>query len=166
MRSIDILKNLSQADAELFEKICSNSISIGDHIFVPNYDEYLNKYSINYSEIMRLDELGLINSGGLIALTMNITQERRIVFSNGSLVILIKPKDDNSVKFNVKQFPLTDAGRELISVQNVHVSDSCYRAFAVAISQNEQIAVELHQVITIQGSHIEYNHQNLLEEEE
>lgn len=164
LRSIDILKNLSQVDAELFEKICSNTISIGGHVFVPNYDEYLSECSVLYSEIMRLDELGLINSGGLLILTMNATQENNIVFCNDSLVILIKPKDSNPVKFNVKQFPFTDAGRELYGIQNVHAPDNCYRAFAMALSKNKQLTVELHQVIKVRGSQIEYNPHNLLEE--
>ena len=67
LRAIEILKNLGQKDAELFGKICSFAIRSSEHIFVPFYESYLDMCGITYSEIMRLDELGLINSTLLFA---------------------------------------------------------------------------------------------------
>ncbi len=157
LRTIEILKNIGKKDAELFEKVCSCTIHSGNHDIVPNYDDYLATCGITYSEIMRLDELGLVNSSGLLVLKVRTTTDQAVVFNNDRLLVMIKPAGEDAVNLDVKQFPLTDVGRELYGVQDIATPDSCYKEFVKELSKNKKIAVEMHKVIRIHGDQIEYN---------
>ena len=110
-----------------------------------------------YSEIMRLDELGLVNSSGLLVLKVRTTTDQAVVFNNDRLLVMIKPAGEDAVNLDVKQFPLTDVGRELYGVQDIATPDSCYNEFAKELSKNKKIIVEMHKVIRIHGDQIEYN---------
>lgn len=165
LRAIEILKNLGQKDAELFEKICSYAINTGNQIFVPYYKAYLDECKIAYSEIMRLDELGLMNSNGLLVLQMNVPYAGSVLFHNNKLLITAKSQKENDVTIDIKQFPLTDAGRELGRIQTISAPDECFTTLARELSKNTAVSVELHTVIRITGDQILYENKNLLVEE-
>lgn len=163
LRAIEILKNLGQKDAELFGKICSFAISSGEHIFVPFYESYLDTCGITYSEIMRLDEIGLINSNGMLVLKMNVSPDNSVLFHDIRLLITAKAAKENAVVVDIKQFPLTDVGRELSRIQMISAPDECFTALARELSKNKAITIELHPVISISGDQIHYANNNLLE---
>lgn len=60
-KTIDVLRNLSKKDAELFSLVCSYSVMTrGQSYFLPRYDAYLKRHNIYYTDIMKLNEQGLI----------------------------------------------------------------------------------------------------------
>lgn len=163
LRTIEVLKNLSQKDAELFGKICSFAIHSREHIFIPFYDSYLDECRISYSDIMRLDELGLINSNGMLVLKINVSSESSVLFHNNRLLITVKSSKENDVVTEVKQFPLTGVGCELSRIQTISTPDKCFTVLAHELSKNKTITVGLHSVINIFDDHIQYSSNNLLE---
>lgn len=61
LKTVDVMRNLSKRDAELFIKVCSHSfISSATNYFLPNEDEFIEYVGIQYADIMKLSELGLI----------------------------------------------------------------------------------------------------------
>ena len=102
LRTIDVLRNMSKNDAELFNKICSYVIDVESDAFLPNYETYLEKSGITYSEIMRLGEIGLINSNGFLSLKITVPPEGRMVFHNSRLLISAKSATDDNVDIRVK----------------------------------------------------------------
>lgn len=165
LRTIEVLKNLGQKDAELFEKICSCVICSGDYVFVPFYESYLDKSGITYSDIMRLDELGLMNSNGMLVLKVNVTPENNVLFHNKKLLITARTKNDSDFVLDVKQFPLTDVGCELSRIQAISAPDECLTTLANELSKNNSITVELHTVISMSDTQIQYANDNLLKTE-
>lgn len=164
LRAIDLIKNIGQIDAELFERVCLYAMRTSRHIFLPNYELYLDTFGINYSDVMRLDELGLINSNGLLVLSIQVQNTESLLFNNGNLAITLKSKGNNASKFEVKQFPLTDVGRELFSILKISTPDECYSIFAKELSKNKNIAVALHHVLMVQGNQITFERTNLLDQ--
>ena len=114
--------------------------------------DYLATCGITYSEIMRLDELGLVNSSSLLVLKVRTTMDQAVAFNNDRLLVMIKPAGDDAVDLNIKQFPLTDVGRELYGVQDTATPDSCYKEFVKELSKNKKIAVELLLIPAIKSS--------------
>ena len=162
LRTIEILKNLSQKDAELFEKICSYSIQSEEHIFVPFYKSYLDESQISYPEILHLDELGLINSSGIIVLNNNVSLKKSVLCHNNRLVITAKSIKENDVIVEIKQFPFTDAGRELSRIQMISASDKCFITLAHELSKNKAVIIELNPLIGIFNNQVFYENNNLL----
>ncbi len=68
LRTLEVLKNMTKKEAELFSKIAIYSIQVGDNGFI--YDEHRNlpessfpeDVNITYDDILELESIGLINS--------------------------------------------------------------------------------------------------------
>lgn len=72
LQLLDILKNFTQKQAELFNRVCSHCFISGDDVYIPNDNEYLQFANITYQDILDLDALGLINSSGTISLSVKV----------------------------------------------------------------------------------------------
>lgn len=67
LRTLDILRNISKEEAECFVKICNAAIKIESEKYaIPADRDYILKNSIDYSDILLLGEIGLIDSGSNI----------------------------------------------------------------------------------------------------
>lgn len=161
LQTIDILKNIGKEDALLFEKICNCLIHLNEHVFIPNYDSYLDACKISYSDVMRLDELGLINSNGMLVLNLLITTNNFVLFRSENLIITARA--ENSTEMKIKQFPLTNAGKEISSIIPILVSDEYITVLAKELSKNaSNVIIELHKIIEESGNQVQYNVKNLL----
>lgn len=72
LQLLDILKNFTQKQAELFNRVCSHCFISGDNVYIPNDNEYLQFANITYRDILDLDALGLINSSGTTSLSVKV----------------------------------------------------------------------------------------------
>ena len=104
LKTIDVVRNLSKKDAELFIKICSHSfVSSGTNCFLPNEDEYLETVGITYADIMKLSEIGLMFNDGLISLSMSISSEPRILVNSHSLIMVMASSSGKPEEANIRQ---------------------------------------------------------------
>ena len=165
LRCIDILKNLNQEEANLFGKVCMHCIHYEGRHFLPSYDEYMEHCDIAFSDIMTLDELGLISSNALIVLNVPITTQGNLLFSNDSLMIMAATQKDVTDTLRIKQYPLTSVGAEFAKVINSQTSDEDFVEFAKALekSKPETANISLHKVLNREGNQFRYNPENLLE---
>lgn len=162
LRTIEVLKNLSQQEAELFEKICSHCICTGSNLFLPHYDKYLETCQISFGEILCLSELGLISSDSMLVLKMPIDMTPGILFINRDLLITVSANDENNKVLEIRQFPLTGVGKELSTLVAGSTTDDEFITFAKEINTNESISIAVHRLVSIEGNVIKYNSANLL----
>lgn len=167
LKTIDTLKNISKKDADLFVKLCSHSFSYGNQsLFLPRYDDYLNKRNILYSDIMKLSEQGLIFNNGTITLNITINNESKILFNNNGLVMTIASIDESETKASILQYPFTEVGRELSSLIKQSASDLDFIEFGREINaNNEDYKVAVYKVVYRQDNWVTYETFNLLDNE-
>ena len=167
LKTIDTLKNISKKDADLFVKLCSHSFSNGNQsLFLPRYDDYLNKRNILYSDIMKLSEQGLIFNNGTISLNITINNESKILFNNNGLVMTIASIDESETNASILQYPFTEVGRELSSLIKQSASDLDFIEFGREINaNNEDYKVAVYKVVYRQDNWVTYETFNLLDNE-
>ncbi|WP_413998576.1 DUF2806 domain-containing protein [Flavobacterium sp. W1B] len=115
LRAIELLKNLSKEEAEIFTKICQLKIISSTNTFIPNLDRdsLINKFNIKYLDILLLAELGLISSDSNLGLTLHGIGKKHIqVFDYGELGILMETEESASNK-TIKIYKFTKVGAEL-----------------------------------------------------
>lgn len=163
-KTIDVLRNLSKKDAELFQRVCSCSFCNASQIpILPRYDDYLEKYNIAYSDILKLSEQGLIFNDGTIGQNVNITEESKILFWDTETVMTIKSSDGKDTKAYIHEYPFTQAGYEISRLVSVNVSDEKYIEFATQISnENKNYLLGVYKVIELNETYIRHNANNLL----
>lgn len=165
LKTIDTLKNISKKDTDLFVKLCSHSFSNGNQsLFLPRYDDYLNKRNILYSDIMKLSEQGLIFNNGTISLNITINNESKILFNNNGLVMTIASIDESETNASILQYPFTEVGRELSSLIKQSASDLDFIEFGREINaNNKDYKVAVHKVVNRHDNLVTYEKYDLLD---
>ena len=90
LQLLDILKNFTQKQAELVNRVCSHCFMSEDKAFIPNDQEYSKFVGITYQDILDLDGLGLMNSSGIISLSANVKPDRPFALINNQLRMVVK----------------------------------------------------------------------------
>lgn len=163
LKTIDILKNIGKQEAELFAEVLACSVSTGYIIFLPNYEEYLEKYEITYSQIMRLSEMDLIYNDADIVLNFNVSKQEEILFINSNRLMTLKSKDENGTKIKIKQYPFTEVGKELATLVQSVLSDDRFVEFAKIVNkENSNIEVQVHDIVYVEGDNIRYKQENCI----
>lgn len=162
LRIIDVLKCISQEEAETFSKLCEHCVCVNTHLFLPNYEKYLKKCNINYSEIMLLDEMGLINSDGMVVLNVQLDSSPKALFINRMQVMCISSKEGTPKNLSIRQFPLTKVGDELAAALGNSLSDDDFILFAKEVDADSKVNVEVHRISNIMNEQITYDDFDLL----
>ena len=163
LETLDVLRNLCKHDAELFTKICKHCIQSSlQELFLPRYNYYLEKCGITYSEILRLDEIGLVNSSGFIVYDLNINNDNLAAFINQSLIMFIVAKNDNIKKCSINQYPFTRIGFEIATLIGETTSDDDFIMFAKEVAKDQSFKVSVHKINSYVGGSINYNKIDLL----
>ena len=165
LKTIDVLRNLSKKDAELFEVICSHSFyNKSQRPVLPRYDGYLEKYNILYMDIMKLKEQGLIYSESTIGQKLHITGERELLFWNNKTVMTIETSDGNDSEVLISEYPFTQVGYELSKLVSQSPSEEKYIEFAKQLSdQYKNHSLGVYRVLALNETKIEYDDKNLLD---
>lgn len=141
LQLLDILKNFTQKQAELFNRVCSHCFISGDNVYIPNDNEYLQFANITYQDILDLDALGLINSSGTTSLSVKVQSDRPALFGNDMLRMVIEYNGQGNAtqEFSFLQFPFTSAGRELITLIGKHGSEKDFLYFVKLLIKKNPI---------------------------
>ncbi len=143
LRTLECLRNIDVEDARLFESVCKNVIA---NRFILNDENFLEERGISYDMILKLDECGLVNSSGNISLKSNVGQKEGIVLNFGKY-ILVGNTDGVDVEFNISQFPLTAAGRELSAIVANEIDLEYIKEICRIVAKgNEKIHLNLYRV--------------------
>lgn len=141
LQLLDILKNFTQKQAELFNRVCSHCFISGDNVYIPNDNEYLQFANITYQDILDLDALGLIISSGTTSLSVKVQPDRPALFGNDMLRMVIEYNGQGNAtqEFSFLQFPFTSAGRELITLIGKHGSEKDFLYFVKLLIKKNPI---------------------------
>ena len=75
LRTLDVVRNLSQKEAKTFQKILPLIIVNDEDYFIISKASIYEKYGVTYDDIMLLDECGLVVSNGTVSLTIPISND-------------------------------------------------------------------------------------------
>lgn len=164
LQTMDVLKNVGKEDALLFDKICQFSICSEGEYSLPRYDEYLKQAEIQYSDIMRLRELGLIFNDASIALTVKLKNGMNFLMLNRELLLTYNIYDEQLDEFQVAQYPFTKVGNEIASLKGLCATDRMFLTFAREVKKsNTQAGIEVHKILDQEGDAFHYDQTDLLE---
>lgn len=157
LRTLELLRNISFEEAELFMKIADFVLKqSGCMIFSENGS--LDKYGIMYNDLAKLREAGLVQSGEMISRTYK-SSNTGVVHSNllyGDLFVqlTIQPKTPSLV---LPILLLTQAGCEIYELVKPKQNHSYLRDFASFINKKNPTAkVQYSNVLELQGTQIKY----------
>ncbi len=122
LRALDLLRNLSTEEAEVFIKYASHAIRSGPSTFVLNFtDENIlqEKFKFNFSDRLLLEELGLLAANDL-SFTISKTEASadKVVFIVGNTII-VQEKIANMPEQQLRVLVFTKIGQELLQLVSI-----------------------------------------------
>ncbi len=118
LRTLEVLKNISKNEAELFEKL---SHIVINNFVIKEYSIY-NKYGFTYEDIVKLNDCGLINS---IPIVQNFPLIRGFILNTDNYGLIIENTQEHEVlQFEV--FVLTEAGKSILKILDSRINDEYF----------------------------------------
>ncbi|MFV8357999.1 DUF2806 domain-containing protein [Flavobacterium sp. XS1P32] len=159
LRTLELIRNLSKEEADLFIRVANFSInSSGTNFIYKGKDEELlsEKFNVSYNEIARLIEIGLIQTGDFINFQLQqMPNESQRVFTSGNIIILVKIKANTpTVLIPVNVF--SASGNQLLSLIKTNPQFEYLKEFANSI-KNENIDPKYAHIISYEGTNINHS---------
>ena len=119
LRTLDLLKNITQAEAELFVQVCKVSFLWQETLFIPRpiNDNYLTEhFGLELSHFLLLQEIGLLMANNTLEFTMKsaTTDEQELFICGNTCVFVNRPV--GTPEQRIMAFVFTKIGRELFQL--------------------------------------------------
>ena len=164
LRTLDVLRNMSKEEAECFVKICNTSIKIESEKYViPADQDYLSKNGIDYSDILMLEEIGLINSGSGIYINDDLESNTRYkLYMYDSLIV--KTIASEKRKFSLRVYPFKNVGNELATLIDRESNVENFLNLCKKLQDsNPGVLITVHRIIPSKNEDIICEDENLLD---
>ena len=133
LRTLVLLRNMTKDDAELFQKVAQLTLVCGDaFLYTPNND--LRKFGIDYMDIAKLIEIGLLRPGDFVQrhLFSQKLTDTKTAFIYGDVVVIVNIKaNSKKISFPIRSF--TTSGQELCQLIDISPNMDYIKEFADAI---------------------------------
>ena len=139
LRTLETLRNMTKEEAELFQKV-AHFVLVQGEAFLFTSDDVMEKFGVNYSNIAKLIEIGLIQPGEFVKrnYSSNNTKDVKYGIIYGNIVIIIDLKANSpKVSFPIKL--LTTPGKELVKLINIHPNVDYIKELARTIKKDNVI---------------------------
>ena len=112
---------------------------------------------------MKLNEQGLIFNDSAISLNIPINKEPAILFTNNELIMTIAAVDNTESLARIRQYPFTEAGRELASVIAGNASDDDFINYGRCLDkENANYNIAVYKCIKWNENSVNHELKNLI----
>lgn len=154
LRSIDLLKNLSKKEAEIFMKFAKYVIRLNGTFFIWKQPVKSMQHNLSFDELLLLRELGLIQNSDLVLNLDESTQEVREVFTYGKSIIIYS-RFLPVRKKTIDIYLLTTIGEQLFSLTDCKADLQYFKEFGKSLKTDND-KVELSTITDRTNSNILY----------
>ena len=148
MRTMELLRNLSKEEADIFVKVSQFVIKQNEY-FIYNETDLMSKFGIRYLDIAKLTEIGLIQAGAFVHKTYKPLPDRDIQigmqYANFLIILTIK---SNAKEVSLPINCLTTAGQELYKLIDISPNIDFIKMFGEKIKKNNVI-VEYSNIVSV-----------------
>ena len=116
LRTLEVVRNLNQEEAKIFQRVAAIVLKRGKHYFLPAKQELTNKYGVNFETFLAMEECGLLQSYEALPLNFNIGANDKIGLESNEQVIVIANGSVVNRLLSVEAYKFTQAGQELLNI--------------------------------------------------
>lgn len=162
LRTLEKLKNISQKEAALFEKIANQIIMYGGIYFVSSDMKIFEANNCSFNEILQLEECGLMSSQSL-SFKLNLANNQKINIYNDSIIGIISSLKEEKKELIINMHNLTQSGIQLYKVIEKNNNTQYAIDFFMELREkSDDYTITVHSVNHIKDDKINYNSEDLL----
>lgn len=143
LRTLDILKNISQKEAETFVRVARIAFFSGGNVFVPNPDngKFIEEhFGIGFIVLLLLREIGLLAPSDLEFSLPALEKDALSIFNCGSTCVLVD-RPAGIPKQPVAAVVFTEIGKQLLQLVEREPADPQYIEKFASFFQKEGVVV-------------------------
>ena len=160
-RTMEILKNMTTKEIELFQKLASICISINNDYLISSNVEILGKFGLIFSDLILLEECGLLSIQEL-SINPIITENKEIFLSQGRYQSFISLKKIGVRKLTYNVFRLSKSACQLVDILSIEKNNEYFfEVIRNIIGLNQGINIEVFEPIIIENNNIKYEKVNI-----
>lgn len=149
MRTLEVVKNLSKKDFDIFLRVSKCMIGDDYYTFLLAAPSYLEKFEAPYADILLLSECGLINSS-IHTWVVEVNDIEHNALYNKDKIVLFRKKIAGSIELKISNYGLTKVGIELYKLLDTDSNEECFKGYINYIARkNTELEFEVHQIIDI-----------------
>lgn len=157
LRTLEMLKNLTQHEAGLFKKIADLAIYriVSSSIYCD--DDLLESRGLDFSDLLQLEECGLISTQKLTH-TFIVDANADSYLHNKECIAIFSNSTQSPITISVPVYKITNSGTQLLKVVQSTADNeffiTCVRKLQ---SESKDISISIHPINNIDGNEIFYN---------
>jgi hypothetical protein len=158
LRTLDLLKNITTKEAEVFAKVGQLSFLSAGKAFIPDPDngEYLKEnFGLQFTDFLLLREIDLLVANNLEFNLLPSDQKTSNVFICGLTCVLIN-RPPNAPKQAIKTIMFTEIGRELLQLLGKKPADPKYIIKFASLFRRDGNSIQSGLIIGWHGDQIRY----------
>lgn len=146
-RTLEIVKNLTFSEMNLFLRLLDYCIKIGASGYIPN--ELCNN-DLSLLDITKLGDIGLLKSETTLSWTPSFNPGAKVNQMVGDTIMILHNNSNQTVKCRIPVYILTDAGVQLASAINHWIVEENAIKFAKYLKgKHKDLTLKLHKIISI-----------------
>lgn len=155
LRTLELLRNLSKKEADIFVKIARLALYHNNCYFIYKGKKGdIRKYDASYSDIAKLIEIGILQSGDFVRRTISAEKgDANTTLTCSNIILLLTIKAGNKVQIPIYLF--TQAGIELLKLVTAEPNMEYIKELADHV-MNTNVKVQYSYIISKDGNNIQY----------
>lgn len=140
LRCLDVLKNLSKNEADIFARLGKLALTAGNKELIVNVKGLLEKqYGFNFTDFLTLEEVGLLTEkSGLSYEIYQMNKSNNTIFlSNSNMILVKRGKEAPPITLPVLVF--TSVGQELLKLIDRQIDDHYIDALINALKEKDTV---------------------------
>lgn len=148
LRTLELLKNISKEEAQLFAKAANFVISSynSPFIFKGDKDELLEQYNLIFENTLLLTELGLLQAETNITRRLGQQEKDSIIYFESGHYIIKVEKKGNSPQYNIPILRFSKVGEQLLKLINITPVEGYLKEFCLSM-ESDNLKVEYAYII-------------------
>ena len=156
MRTMETLRNISQKEAEVFQKIFPFIMGYGGEYFTSSDDDLLNQFDIYFTDFMILSECGLVNTS--LSNNPKVSESNNSYMCSDKVIIQFWGYTPEEKEINMGIHLLTCAGKELYNIlEHTENTEYAVKWAETIFNQNKnKVKVLVHNILDVQDNIINH----------
>lgn len=164
-RTLEKLKNMTQQEAECFQKVSSLALRNDGRDFILRDKNILNKYNVYFGHILMLEECGLMVAQDL-TLTLRASINQQDALYNSKVIGMVKGKSTEIQELIIPVYVFTESGSQLIKAIQPQVNSQYFIEYLeMNRERNKEFVFSAHEIEQIDDGvegKIKYNTVDIL----
>ena len=167
LRTLDTIRNVSKAEAEIFQKVSSCVLCSNKDGLIPQNLSLLEKQGVTYDDLIILSEAGLLNLSSITyTLDFKATTKFWVNLLSKKYLLRITGDSDKAFRFSYGVYKLTSAGSELYTIIDSAPNEEYILAVASDIGKHfyNKADIALHRIISSENEEISFEENPFFEQ--